>query len=159
LARRGQQCGCIRCHEIKAHTVQPDDLILQNHSYDTDLTCEHFLHFVTHTRSRQPGLIAGFLRLSLPLRPGVGSRAFLDEIAESALIREVHVYGPALALGRDSEGQAQHAGLGTRLIAEARRISREAGFQHISVIAATGTRAYYAARGFAQGELYMNGEV
>jgi elongator complex protein 3 len=159
LARRGQQCGCIRCHEIKARQVQPDELILQNYSYDTDLTREHFLHFVTHAQSRQPGLIAGFLRLSLPLYPRVGSRAFLDEIAENALIREVHVYGPALALGRDSDGQAQHTGLGTRLIAEARRISREAGFQRISVIAATGTRAYYAARGFVQGELYMNGEV
>ena len=77
----------------------------------------------------QPGLIAGFLRLSLPLAPGVGSRAFLDEIAGSAMIREVHVYGPALSIGRESGGQAQHSGLGSRLIEAAKQISREAGFR------------------------------
>lgn len=55
------------------------------------------------------------------------------------MIREVHVYGPALSIDADSEGQAQHVGLGTRLMAEAWRISRAAGFQRISVIAATGT--------------------
>jgi elongator complex protein 3 len=38
-------------------------------------------------------------------------------------------------------------------------MSRAAGFQRISVIAATGTRGYYAARGFAQGELYMTGNL
>lgn len=156
LVRRGQQCGCIRCHEIKRNQVSADELELKVYSYDTDLTREHFLHFVTHAHSAQPGLIAGFLRLSLPLQPSVGSRSFLDEIGDSAMIREVHVYGPALAIGKESEGQAQHVGLGTRLMDEARRISREAGFQRISVIAATGTRGYYAARGFAQGELYMS---
>jgi elongator complex protein 3 len=87
----------------------------------------------------------------------VGSRAFLDEIAASALIREVHVYGPALGIGAESDAHAQHTGLGTQLIDAAKRMSREAGFHQISVIAATGTRAYYAARGFTQGELYMNG--
>ena len=159
LARRGQQCGCIRCHEIKRRIVTADELELRTHTYDTDLTREYFLHFVTHEQSRQPGLIAAFLRLSLPLAPGLGSRAFLDEIAESAMIREVHVYGPALAIDGESEGQAQHVGLGTRLLDEARRMSRAAGFQRISVIAATGTRGYYAARGFAQGELYMTGNL
>jgi elongator complex protein 3 len=102
-------------------------------------------------------LIAGFLRLSWPLQAGAGSRAFLDEIAESALIREVHVYGPALGIGAESDANAQHVGLGTQLVEAAKRMSREAGFRQISVIAATGTRAYYAARGFEQGDLYMNG--
>jgi elongator complex protein 3 len=50
-------------------------------------------------------------------------------------------------------------GLGTQLLDEARRISREAGFARLSVIAATGTRAYYAARGFIAGELYMTSQI
>jgi elongator complex protein 3 len=159
LARRGTRCGCIRCREVKRRSVSGHEVTLRVHTYDTDLTREHFLHFVTNAAHPEPGLIAGFLRLSLPLAPGVGSRAFLDEIAESALIREVHVYGPALGIdtaGKD--GEAQHTGLGTRLLDAARRISCEAGFRRISVIAATGTRAYYAARGFEQGDLYMNGD-
>jgi len=157
LQRRGEQCGCIRCREVKRRAVTADELTLQEYSYITDLTHEHFLHFVTNQQSAEPGLIAGFLRLSLPLRSGVGSRAFLNEIADSAMIREVHIYGPALSISQESEGQAQHLGLGTQLLDAAQRISRAAGFRRISVIAATGTRAYYAARGFQQGELYMSG--
>ncbi len=159
LHKRGQQCGCIRCREVKRRTVVMDELELQDYSYETDLTREHFLHFVTNEKSGQAGLIAGFLRLSLPLQPHVGSRAFLDEIDGNAMIREVHVYGPALFISQESEGQAQHLGMGTQLLDEARRISRAAGFRRISVIAATGTRGYYAGRGFAQGELFMSGDL
>ncbi|MEZ4656892.1 MAG: hypothetical protein R2911_04920 [Caldilineaceae bacterium] len=55
------------------------------------MTREHFLSFETAATSTKPGFIAGFLRLSLPKRSAnggrVGSRAFLDEIADSAMIR------------------------------------------------------------------------
>ncbi len=81
----------------------------------------------------------------------------MDEIRGNAMIREVHVYGPALAIGSAEKGAAQHVGVGTRLLNEARRLSRGAGFDSISVIAATGTQAYYAARGFESDELYMTG--
>ncbi len=166
LERRGERCGCIRCREVRRLEVREEELRLAICSYTTDLTVEHFLHYVIeregtrHTaNSRQLAPIAGFLRLSLPKTTGVGSRAFLDEIRGNAMIREVHVYGPALAIGRAETGAAQHVGVGTRLLTEARRISREAGFERISVIAATGTQAYYTARGFTPGELYMSGPV
>ncbi|MBI1295476.1 tRNA uridine(34) 5-carboxymethylaminomethyl modification radical SAM/GNAT enzyme Elp3 [bacterium] len=159
LARRGQRCGCIRCHEVRRRQVREDELTLRDHVYETDLTLEHFLHFTVPDEGAIDDnyLIAGFLRLSLPKFEDAGSRAFLDEIRGNAMIREVHVYGPALVIGKDEPGAAQHVGLGTRLIEEARRISREAGFSRISVIAATGTEEYYARRGFERGELYMTG--
>ncbi len=159
LAARGKRCGCIRCREIRRRDVQPEQLTLQSYHYATDLTEEIFLHFVTNERYSERGLIAGFLRLSLPRSPQAGSRAFLDEIAHSALIREVHVYGPALSIGDEKPGAAQHSGLGSQLLDAARQISREAGFDRLSVIAATGTRGYYAARGFTLGELYMHSEL
>ena len=164
LARRGERCGCIRCREVRRQQVRDEDLRLVAYSYATDLTDEHFLQFVVEGDSAHDGAaalesapIVGFLRLSLPKSPTAGSRAFLDELRGNALIREVHVYGPALAIGGAEAGAAQHVGVGTRLLAEARRLSRAAGFDRISVIAATGTRAYYAARGFEPGELYMTG--
>ena len=159
LVQRGQTCGCIRCREVKRRRVNASEVELQVYSYATDLTQEHFLYFVTTDAHDEPGLIAGFLRLSWPVHPQAGSRAFLAEIAESALIREVHVYGPALGIGVESDANAQHAGLGTLLMDAAKQMSREAGFRQISVIAATGTRAYYASRGFSQGEFYMNGPL
>jgi elongator complex protein 3 len=166
LQRRGLQCGCIRCREVRRQQVREESLTLRDHMYETDLTVEHFLHFtvpdsgesVLENGHPAQELIAGFLRLSLPKFDDAGSRAFLEEIRGNAMIREVHVYGPALALGKEEAGAAQHVGLGSRLLEAARRISREAGFRRISVIAATGTRNYYAGRGFEQGELYMTGD-
>ncbi len=46
-------------------------------------------------------------------------------------------------------------GLGTALLAEARRLTAAAGFRRLAVIAAVGTRAYYTARGFERGENYL----
>ncbi len=155
LRRRGAACGCIRCREIRRRSVTADAVTLRVYPYATDLTQEYFIEYVTNERSAEPGLTAAFLRLSLPKTPEAGSRAFLPEIAGNAMIREVHVYGSALGIGAESSGQPQHAGLGTRLLDAARQISREAGFARISVIAATGTQGYYAARGFAAGGLYM----
>ena len=77
----------------------------------------------------------------------------------NAMVREVHVYGPALGIGSENdteqESEIQHRGLGSRLLDTARQISQQEGFRRISVIAAIGTREYYAARGFDPGELYM----
>ncbi len=159
LARRGQACGCIRCREIRRRAVTAEQLTLQVYPYATDLTDEYFLHFVTHEQTDEPGLIAAYLRLSLPKTAAAGSRAFLPELAGSAMIREVHVYGTALGIGAESRGQAQHLGLGAQLLDAASALSQQAGFQRLSVIAATGTRAYYAARGFEQGELYMTRQL
>jgi elongator complex protein 3 len=137
--------------------VDPEALRWQSTTYPTDATTEWFLSAITET-----GRLAGFLRLSLPKR---GSRASLaqadhrqgvfDEIRNYAMIREVHVYGPALALGTDSEGDAQHAGIGQRLIEMALSIARSVGYRRIAVIAATGTRDYYRRWGFSLGRFYM----
>ncbi|RPI95558.1 MAG: GNAT family N-acetyltransferase, partial [Chloroflexi bacterium] len=70
-------------------------------------------------------------------------------------IREVHVYGPALGLGEESPGKAQHSGWGTRLIERAAQIAAERGYTRLAVISSVGTRAYYRKRGFADGALYQ----
>lgn len=168
MAEQGLVCRCIRCREIReASDVKREDvkredvkretsnvkwegeenLQLEDWVYETTATTEHFLQLVTAA-----GRLAGFLRLSLPHAP----RAELPELPEiqrAAMIREVHVYGPAQALGRRERG-VQHRGLGTRLLDEAARLARAAGFQELAVIAAVGTREYYRARGFTGGELY-----
>jgi elongator complex protein 3 len=102
------------------------------------------------------GRLAGFLRLSLP-DPAIEHP--FPELAGQAMIREVHVYGPALNLGEDSRGEAQHIGLGARLIERARQIARGAGFRRIAVISAIGTREYYARLGFAIDGLYMSSNL
>ena len=71
------------------------------------------------------------------------------------MIREVHVYGAAVALGEKDERKAQHAGLGRRLIGRAEALAREAGFSSLAVISSVGTREYYRRLGFQDGRLYQ----
>ena len=152
LCERGTPCRCIRCREVRRNAIRFEDLELRDLVYDTDATTEHFLSYETVSGFPTADRLAGFLRLSLP-DPTVAHP--LPELAGHAMIREVHVYGPALNLGDDSRGEAQHMGLGARLIGRARQIAREAGYGRIAVISAIGTREYYARLGFELDGLYM----
>ncbi|MCL4871191.1 MAG: tRNA uridine(34) 5-carboxymethylaminomethyl modification radical SAM/GNAT enzyme Elp3 [Anaerolineae bacterium] len=147
LQERGLRCRCIRCREIRRDPVTLAELKLVVTSYDTDATHEYFLSYETADER-----IAGFLRLSFPHQD---IALPLPELAGHAMIREVHVYGPSLPLGEESEGEAQHIGLGSRLIAQAKTMAREAGYSHLAVISAIGTREYYARHGFTLHDLYM----
>ncbi|MEA3335379.1 MAG: tRNA uridine(34) 5-carboxymethylaminomethyl modification radical SAM/GNAT enzyme Elp3 [Chloroflexota bacterium] len=152
LADSGRQCQCMRCREVRDRDADPDTLRLDVQRYETGAGLEHFLSFET-----QEGKLAGFLRLLLPWPDS--SVETPCEIKANALIREVHVYGRALHIGDSSSGEAQHLGLGTRLIEKARQLSQEAGFRRLSVIAAIGTRDYYRQRGFELEDLYMHADL
>ena len=166
LARRGQRCGCIRCHEVRGDPVDPAHLSLEDYVYYPACAEEHFLHFRTPN-----GQIAGYLRLSLPqggqpaqLCDGYQSSNRLREygfadLQGAALIREVHVYGQSLPVGAEQAGAAQHAGLGTTLLRRAEEIAQQHGYARLAVIAAVGTRQYYLSRGFQRGELYLVKEL
>ncbi|HSM55735.1 MAG TPA: tRNA uridine(34) 5-carboxymethylaminomethyl modification radical SAM/GNAT enzyme Elp3 [Candidatus Sulfomarinibacteraceae bacterium] len=147
MEERGLFCQCIRCREIRRETLRPEELQLRVDTYETDATSEHFLSF-----ERDDGRIAAFLRLSHP-RPDRPHP--FPQLAGQAMIREVHVYGPAVPIGEDSQGEAQHIGLGEQLIERAKTMSREAGYGRIAVISAIGTRGYYARHNFELDDLYM----
>ncbi len=147
LQAQGLRCRCIRCREIRRAAVPEQELALHRLTYATDATTEQFVSYDT-----ADDRLAGFLRLSLP-SPGVTLP--LPELAGHAMIREVHIYGPALPLGQENQGEAQHRGLGARLIDEACRLAREAGYTRLAVISAVGTQAYYARHGFVSDGLYM----
>ncbi|KAA3642828.1 MAG: tRNA uridine(34) 5-carboxymethylaminomethyl modification radical SAM/GNAT enzyme Elp3 [Chloroflexi bacterium] len=152
MKRRGTQCNCVRCREVRGRSVEPEDLHFEDLSYQADGAEEHFLQFVTPNDR-----LAGFLRLSLPQSdsPETG----LNDLDKAAIIREVHVYGQSIEVGDEQSGAAQHIGLGTKLIEQAEALARDNGFEHLAVIAAVGTRKYYAGRGFKLGHLYMKKEV
>ena len=146
LENRGIRSLDIRSREIRHRHVDPDRLQLEKLEYATSLGQEIFLQFVTDSHR-----IAGFLRLSLP-RTGVA----IPEIQQSAMIREVHVYGLLARLGQKSGIRSQHLGLGRRLIEEAAEIARDQGFADLAVISSIGTRQYYRDNGFDDGDLYQH---
>lgn len=151
LRKEGRQNRNIRAREVKGKKLNASDLRLDIFKYETFQTNELFMQYITSDR-----LIAGFLRLSLPK---TSKNLITSELDKCAMIREVHVYGPSLELSKDSEGQAQHLGLGTKLIEEAKKIVKENGYSKLAVISAIGTREYYEKRGFGLTGLYQVAEV
>jgi elongator complex protein 3 len=149
MRQEGRACRCLRCREIRGAAVDEGTLRLDRVEYATDATTEFLLQYVT-----PEDRVAGFLRLSLPR-----AEPPMEELVGCAVVREVHVYGPALELDAAQPGAAQHVGLGTRLLEEAGRLAREAGYGRLAVIAAVGTRPYYRTRGFVDGALYMEKRV
>ncbi len=148
MKRRGAQCHCIRCREVKGEAVDAAALRLDDLVYEVGGAEEHFLSFVTPDDH-----LAGFLRLSLP---GAASpQTGMADLQGAAIVREVHVYGQSLPIGADRQGSAQHTGLGTQLLQEADQIARRRGYSRMAVIAAVGTRQYYLRRGFERGEFYL----
>ncbi|MDD9934313.1 MAG: tRNA uridine(34) 5-carboxymethylaminomethyl modification radical SAM/GNAT enzyme Elp3 [Myxococcales bacterium] len=146
LRERGGRGADIRAREIKHEGVEIGTLQLRDTSYRTSVGQERFLELVTGDDR-----VAAFLRLSLP-----DDGVFVPEVADSAMIRELHVYGAALDLGDRDPARAQHRGLGSRLIAAARRIARGGGYRDLAVISAVGTREYYRNQGFGDGVLYQH---
>lgn len=152
VANRVQE---IRFREINQQQVRAAELTLQDFTYTTAVSDEHFLQWVTADNK-----IAGFCRLSLPhwnkLTSGACDVAANELLVQpgQAMIRELHVYGQALSLG--SEGMsAQHQGLGQKLLTKASSIAAEAGYTSLNVISSIGTRAYYRAQGFTDAGLYQ----
>ncbi len=179
IRERGLKYECLRAREVRGADVRFEDLHFDSFAYESRVGVEHFLSYVTGEDK-----VAGFLRLALPstnlaetdfgaddtppsLSQSIPSAFYegrstlhalsstLPELTGAALIRELHVYGPALPLGDEADGEAQHLGLGARLLAQAEDLARAHGFTKIAVISAIGTREYYRKRGFEVEGLYM----
>jgi elongator complex protein 3 len=148
MKRRGTQCQCVRCREVRGKTVHAEALKLDDMLYQAGAAEEHFISYVT-----PDDRLAGFIRLSLPRNDSL--QTGISDLDGAALIREVHVYGQSLPVGAEKKGAAQHAGLGTRLLEQAEAVARSRGFKRMAVISAVGTREYYLERGFERGELYL----
>jgi elongator complex protein 3 len=149
LGERGEKGQDIRAREIRGQTWDPKTISLRKTTYETSVSTEVFLEYVTPDDA-----LLGFLRLSLPTTTNP-----ITELADAAIIREVHVYGLVTALGHTSPDRPQHLGLGTKLIDAAKSLTKDAGFAKLAVISAIGTREYYRGRGFTDGVLYQHWNV
>jgi elongator complex protein 3 len=136
LTRQKIKVHEIRTREIKGRQITVDELQLRDIKYQITVSEEHFLQWVT-----SDNLIAGFLRLSLPNNSKI------------AMIREIHVYGVASVLAQTTN--AQHLGLGKKLVQKATELARKRQYRTLRVISAVGTREYYRNLGFHDEPLYQ----
>jgi elongator complex protein 3 len=150
IIEMGGQLQDIRSREIRNEIVIEDDLKYEEITYQTTVSKEYFLSY----RTKETDRICGFLRLSIP-KKRYSRNNHIEELRDSSIIREVHVYGKVVGISKDSTGEAQHLGLGKKLINKAENMSKMKGYSKINVISAIGTREYYKKRGFERGDLYM----
>lgn len=150
ILRQGEKMQDIRAREIKNESITWDDIELETIKYDTSVSKEYFISYKTKDTDR----ICSFLRLSIPKK-----ETYIEELKNSTIIREVHVYGSVVNIGKESDGESQHLGLGKKMIDTAEEISHKEGFKKVSVISAIGTREYYEKRGFRNNTLYMSKSI
>ncbi|MEK6886816.1 MAG: GNAT family N-acetyltransferase, partial [Nanoarchaeota archaeon] len=130
--QRGIRCQCIRCREPMNKKINASNAEIIMREYEASQGKEFFISY----EDKKNNIILGFCRLRFP------SQSLRKEITEkTAIIREVHVYGPAAKIG--GEGKVQHKGLGKQLIQKAEEIAQKEKKEKIVVIAGVGVRQYF----------------
>ena len=144
MGQAGLRCSCIRCREY-GHRLRDGWPIgepqLTRLDYETWGGSEVFLSYEDENET-----LFGLLRLRMN--------------RESAMVRELHVFGPQVRLGARLEPAAQHRGLGERLLREAERITGEEFKTHrLWVLSGVGAREYYRSLGYSLESGYMVREL
>ncbi len=152
---RGIFCQCIRCCEVREEKFSADDVVIKAVAFEASGAPEYFLSAIVERPAAGRPLLLGFCRLRL------GSAledSVLPELrGNTAMIRELHVYGRVREVGQTANGKptAQHLGLGKRLLAEAERLAAKAGHEKMAIISGIGVRDYYRQRGYDLRGTYM----
>jgi elongator complex protein 3 len=143
LKATGRHCRCIRCREIGRLPSLAESAI-QVMKYDCCGGTEHFISAVSGDS------LIGFARLRFP------SMVYRPELEQAALLRELHVYGSLVPVGKDAESEEwQHRNYGRILLARAEEMAGDAGFGKLAIMSGIGVRPYYRRQGYERNGPYM----
>jgi elongator complex protein 3 len=145
MKKKNLECRCIRCNQIGARKLKskPNVKALTYHSSNGT---EFFLWY------GDDKTIIGFCRLRFP-----SDHTRKEIVEDSALIRELHVYGTPVEIGKTGKDiSSQHVGIGKRLMNAAEEICRTYFKNKLLVISAVGTRDYYRKLGYKPDGPYMS---
>jgi len=102
-------------------------------------------------------VLIGYLRLRIP-----SDKAHRSEIPfeTASIVRELHVYGPLVPVGKHMAKAWQHKGYGEILLSTAERISKEDyDRRKVVVMSALGTKLYYKRFGYDYDGPYVSKSV
>jgi len=172
----GLQCRDVRTREVGIRQIHqrvvPDQVELVRRDYTANGGWETFLSYEDPLQD----ILVGLLRLRR-----LSDSAFRPEMQRPeqlpggqpppqqpssppphpwsggcSMVRELHVYGSAVAVSERDGSKFQHQGFGTLLMEEAERIAREEhGSWRLLVISGVGTRGYYRKLGYRLEGVYM----
>lgn len=153
LGEHGERCSCVRCREVghrlrdKNAQFEPENVEMREVSYDAAGGKEYFISFEDFDNE----VLIGYVRLRIP-----SENAHRTEMRNSAIIRELKVFGTVVPISKESGGDWQHRGYGKDLISRAQEISAEVhGAENLLVTSGIGAREYYRKLGFARFGPYM----
>lgn len=154
LKKENKRCRCIRCREVGHTDREPENIDLSVIKYDCAGGEEFFISYEDIGKD----VLIGFTRLRFPASP------YRQEINENtALIRELHIYGQMLNIGERSDGRKnnknkiwQHQNYGRSLINKAEEIARDNGFKKLAICSGIGAREYYRKLGYSLDGIYMS---
>jgi elongator complex protein 3 len=140
MEQQATECKCIRCREY-GHRARNGQKMgeprMVRMDYDASEGRELFLSFEDENET-----LFGLLRMRIQSKSPTSSN--WGNIENSALIRELHIYGPEVPLSQQIEEAVQHKGLGKALIKEAERIAvQEFQIKRMIVLSGVGTKGYY----------------
>ncbi len=156
LASQGEQCECIRCREIGHRMTlgenppSLEEIRIKSIRYEASGGKEIFIE----ASQPETNTLVGYLRLRTP-----SPNAFRSEIlaVPSAIVRELHVYGPLVPVGTHSAKAWQHKGFGARLLSEAEQLAKDDfKLEKILVTSALGTKRYYKRFGYEPDGVYVS---
>ena len=140
MKQKELECRCIRCREYghrRKDGWETGEPYLVRMDYGAAGGKEVFLSFEDEKET-----LFGLLRMRIQSKPVPALSQ--GQNGTSALIRELHVFGPEVSLRERKSEAAQHRGLGKALLREAERIAREE-FQvaQMTILSGVGAREYY----------------
>ncbi|MDD5417217.1 MAG: tRNA uridine(34) 5-carboxymethylaminomethyl modification radical SAM/GNAT enzyme Elp3 [Candidatus Aenigmarchaeota archaeon] len=142
LQETGVVCNCIRCREVgyqeKAGNLTGEPK-LNRIDYDASNGKEIFLSF------EDKNSIISLLRLRI-----------LNN-SKTAIIREIHTFGPMITLG--NKGEWQHKGYGKKLMQEAEKIAEDFKCNKMLVISGVGVREYFYKLGYKIDGPYVSKKI
>lgn len=145
--QKGIICNCVRCREIGRKGWSGSSTITVT-EYEGSGDKEFFIAAEDPVKDA----IIGFCRMRFP------SKQLRAEITKTtAIIRELHVYAAAVAIGNepDEKSKLQHRGFGRKLMAAAEEIAKKNGMDKMLVISGVGAREYYRKLGYGYDGPYM----
>lgn len=148
LEQEGKRCRCIRCREVGHRwlrdKVKPNPWGIQILS--TKEKASEGVDVFISAEDPVNDVLVGYLRLRIP-----SENAHRPEVVAepSAIVRELHVYGPLVPVGSHAPKAWQHKGYGASLLSEAEYISLEDyDRRKIVITSALGTKQYYKRFGY-----------
>lgn len=143
---RTRECGIQDIH----HKVRPEEVELIRRDYAANGGWETFLEYGDPAQD----ILIALLRLRRVQGPDHERQPVLR--GRVSIVRELHVYGTAVAVHARDASKFQHQGYGTLLMLEAERIARtEHRSKKLAVISGVGTRHYYRKLGYELEGPYM----